>query len=246
MRVLSYNIHKGIGGRDRRYRLERILDVIEHENPDFICLQEVDRNVNRSKFHDQPQLLIDRFRPAAHLYQLNFKVRQGGYGNMLLSRWPFASHHQLQLLRKHRKARGAQIAVIDTPEGPFQLVNWHLALDERTRVWQTSHVLEHHLFRESSEVPGMIIGDSNDWRNRLERGPFSEHGFTQITKPPSRFRSFPAWLPMGSLDKAFTRGPVVIREARVVKTPLSKQASDHLPLVIDFHLNGHAEGNGAQ
>ena len=28
MRLLSYNIHKGIGGRDRRYRLERIFDVI--------------------------------------------------------------------------------------------------------------------------------------------------------------------------------------------------------------------------
>ena len=25
MRVLSYNIHKGIGGRDRRYRIERII-----------------------------------------------------------------------------------------------------------------------------------------------------------------------------------------------------------------------------
>ena len=47
MRLLSYNIHKGIGGRDRRYRLERIIAVIEHENPDLICLQEVDQNVRR-------------------------------------------------------------------------------------------------------------------------------------------------------------------------------------------------------
>ena len=33
MRLLSYNIHKGIGGRDRRYRLERIIQVIEDEQP---------------------------------------------------------------------------------------------------------------------------------------------------------------------------------------------------------------------
>ena len=45
MRLLSYNIHKGIGGRDRRYRLERIIQVIEHENPDLICLQEVEPDV---------------------------------------------------------------------------------------------------------------------------------------------------------------------------------------------------------
>ena len=53
MRLLSYNIHKGIGGRDRRYDLQRIIDVIEEENPDLICLQEVDHNVRRSRFHDQ-------------------------------------------------------------------------------------------------------------------------------------------------------------------------------------------------
>ena len=44
MRLLSYNIHKGIGGNDRRYRLERVCHVIEHENPDLILLQEVTRD----------------------------------------------------------------------------------------------------------------------------------------------------------------------------------------------------------
>ena len=29
MRLLSWNIHKGIGGRDRRYALRRIIDCIE-------------------------------------------------------------------------------------------------------------------------------------------------------------------------------------------------------------------------
>ncbi|MFN5756450.1 MAG: endonuclease/exonuclease/phosphatase family protein, partial [Planctomycetia bacterium] len=49
MRLLSWNIHKGIGGRDRRYSLARIIDCIEAENPDIICLQEVDRLVRRSR-----------------------------------------------------------------------------------------------------------------------------------------------------------------------------------------------------
>ena len=48
MRLLSWNIHKGIGGRDRRYSLARIIDAIEAENPDLICLQEVDRLVRRA------------------------------------------------------------------------------------------------------------------------------------------------------------------------------------------------------
>jgi endonuclease/exonuclease/phosphatase family metal-dependent hydrolase len=41
---------------------------------------------------------------------------------------------------------------------------------------------------------------------------------------------------MGSLDKAFFRGPIEIRSAHVVRSKLARAASDHLPLVIDFHL----------
>jgi endonuclease/exonuclease/phosphatase family metal-dependent hydrolase len=52
----------------------------------------------------------------------------------------------------------------------------------------------------------------------------------------SQFRSFPAWLPLGALDKAFVRGALAVRQARIVRTSLTRVASDHLPLVIDFHL----------
>ena len=59
--VATYNIHKGIGGRDRRYRLERVVEVIAAEQPDVILLQEVDRHVRRSRFDDQPKLLARHF-----------------------------------------------------------------------------------------------------------------------------------------------------------------------------------------
>ena len=143
MRVLSYNIHKGIGGRDRRYRLERIIRVIEDHNPDIVCLQEVDRHVARSHHDDQPRKLSDALRAAEHLYQLNVRVKDGGYGNLVLSRWPFRCHHQVSLRQRRRKPRGAQMAVVETPEGPFHLVHWHLGLAERERHWQVRHLLEH-------------------------------------------------------------------------------------------------------
>jgi endonuclease/exonuclease/phosphatase family metal-dependent hydrolase len=41
---------------------------------------------------------------------------------------------------------------------------------------------------------------------------------------------------MGALDKVFVRGRIGVRHARVIRTSLAKTASDHLPLVIDFHL----------
>ncbi len=249
MRLLSYNIHKGIGGRDRRYDLSRTIDVIEAENPDLILLQEVDHNCRRSRFHDQCQLLAKHFNAAAYLRQTTVRLKTGGYGNLILSRWPIHSCHQISLRMAGKRPRSAQLAVVETPEGPLHLVHWHLGLAEKERHWQVEHLLSHHLFRQAGEMPVLVAGDSNDWRNTLAKGPFARHSFAQVTTPVSRFRSFPAYFPMGSLDKAFYRGDVFVRNARVVRSTLAKRASDHLPLVIDFHLskdhltaavNGHA------
>jgi endonuclease/exonuclease/phosphatase family metal-dependent hydrolase len=237
MRILSYNIHKGIGARDRRYRFGRILAVIEAENPDIVCLQEVDRNVRRSRYHDQPQLLADYFGNLERIYQMNVHLSEGGYGNLLLSRWPFKSHHHLSLRHDERKPRGAQLAVIETPEGLLHIVHWHLGLAERERRWQVGHVMGHSLFRAAENLPTIVIGDSNDWRNRLAGVLFEPRGFQHLTEPVSRFRTFPSYLAMGSLDKAFIRGAIRIRHVRVVRTKLAKSASDHLPLIVDFHLD---------
>jgi endonuclease/exonuclease/phosphatase family metal-dependent hydrolase len=104
MRLLSYNIHKGIGGRDRRYRLDRIIQVIQAEDPDFICLQEVDRHLARSRHDDQPRKLSEALQATAHLYQSNVRLKSGGYGNLVLSRWPFRASQQISL-RKWRSSR---------------------------------------------------------------------------------------------------------------------------------------------
>lgn len=236
MRLLTYNIHKGIGGQDRRYRFDRIVHVIEHERPDLICLQEVDCQVRRSAFDDQPKRFAEAFPGLAELYQLNVHLGQGGYGNLILSRWPLRSAAQVSLRLKWRKPRGAQAVVVETPEGPMQLVNWHLGLAEKERHWQVHRLLEHPEFLECAHLPTLIAGDSNDWRNTLTHGPFHRHGFHQVTVPHARFRTFPAYYAVVSLDKVFARGAVHVRHAHVVHTALAKKASDHLPLVVDFHL----------
>ena len=238
MRLLSYNIHKGIGGRDRKYRIERIVAIIEQENPDLICLQEVDRNVRRSRFHNQPRLLAEYFNPSETAFQVNVHLKTGGYGNLILSRWPLASRHHISIRMKNKKPRGAQMVVVQTPEGLLHLVHWHLGLAERERRWQVGHLFGHHLFRESEDLPTLITGDFNDWRNTLANGLFGNRGFEQVTRPISRYRSFPAYLPVGSLDKAYIRGEIAVRSARVVRSRQTRIASDHLPLVVDFHLNG--------
>jgi endonuclease/exonuclease/phosphatase family metal-dependent hydrolase len=242
VRLLTYNIHKGIGGGDRRYRIERVVEVIATEEPDLVCLLEVDRNVRRSRFHDQPRLLADRLGAVAHLYQLNCPHKEGGYGNLVLTRWPVRRHAHVSLSHGRRKPRGAQLVVVDTPSGALHLVNWHLGLAERERRWQVRHLLAHAEFRESQHLPTLIAGDFNDWRNTLSRHSFREHQFIQATWPARRFRSFPAFLAVASLDKIFYRGALWVRSIRTVKSRLARRASDHLPLVVDFELLSEVNG----
>lgn len=236
MRLLSYNIHKGIGGWDLRYRLERVVAVIAEAAADLICLQEVTHELPRTRRDDQAALLRERLGLEAFRYQVNHCWRRGGYGNLLLSRWPIAAAWEVSLRYRGRKIRGAQLAVIETPEGPLHLVHWHLGLAERERHWQVGHLLDHAHFAASAHLPTLVVGDFNDWRDTLAGGPFARHGFTQVTHPAKRFRSFPAFPPMLALDKAFVRGPVLVRDARIVRTRAARWASDHLPLLLDFHL----------
>ena len=234
MRLMSYNIHKGIGGKDRRYDLRRIVAVIEHANPDILCLQEVTRLARRTREDDQPALLSEALSLPESAYQMNVHYRRGGYGNLILSRWPFARRHHISLRQGWRKPRGAQVVVVETPEGLLHVGHWHLGLAEKERLKQAEQLLTHVSFRESESLPTLIVGDGNDWRNRLFAGALSSRGFHHVTAPPSRFRSFPAFFPTLSLDKAFHRG-LDIRDATLIRTVASHGASDHLPLVIDFH-----------
>ena len=163
-------------------------------------------------------------------------VGDGSYGNLVLSRWPVESRHRISLRQGNRKPRGAQLLLIDAPEGRLHLVHTHLGLAERERHWQASRLLGHMLFRSADNLPTVVIGDFNDWRDTLADGPLAANGFLQVTHPASRFRTFPAWMALGAIDKAFIRGAIDVRHARVVKTSLAREASDHLPLVVDFHL----------
>jgi endonuclease/exonuclease/phosphatase family metal-dependent hydrolase len=236
MRLLSYNIHKGIGGTDRHYRLARVIDVIAAEQPDVVCLQEVDYNCQRSHYDNQPDLLRDRLHLPYSLFQLNHLHRGGGYGNLILSRWPLLTHHQISIRHMRRKNRGAQLVVIDTPGGALHVVNWHLGLREHERRWQAHHLLDHLHFQERAHLPTVIAGDFNDWRNSLGRFCFTAHRFEQLTAPVKHFRSFPAFFAIASLDKAYARG-LARHEVAVVRHKIARRASDHLPLRVDFTLH---------
>lgn len=236
IRLLTYNIHKAIGGRDRRCRIDRTIAVIAEQKPDIVCLQEVTRNARRTQCQHQPRLLAEALQMPQVLYQMNVHYRQGGYGNLLLCRWEVVSQQALCLRQRQRKPRGAQLAVVNSPQGELTVINWHLGLSDRERLWQAQRLLACDGLPCDRGLPVLVAGDTNDWRGRLAKGPLAAHGFRELTSPATRFRTFPAWLPAGALDKCYARGPIYVHDVRRVVSPQSRVASDHLPLVVDFEI----------
>ena len=49
-------------------------------------------------------------------------------------------------------------------------------------------------------------------------------------------RTYPSISPTGSLDRIFFRGPLKVAGAHSCRLAVSRVASDHLPLIVDFDL----------
>src|SRR5262245_51761093 len=88
VRILTWNIHKGIGGVDRRYDLKRIIELIAHYSPDFALLQEVADRLPRANHHNQAEVLAEALGMPHMAYHPQHQFVAGGYGNLILSRWP--------------------------------------------------------------------------------------------------------------------------------------------------------------
>lgn len=247
LRVLSYNIHKCIGGIDRRYRPERVFDTIVHYAPDLILLQEVEEGARRSRHHRQVELLGDWLEFPHRTWFPNVKVRGGGdYGNAILSRWPLVASSNIDLTvgtRKQRSVLHAEIRVRqDDIDQIVHVFNMHLGLSGPERRTQLGTFIRcdpfcglHH------DTPVIVGGDFNDVYGRLGRLLVTS-GFRGCEFPP---RTFPAWVPLRALDSIYVRGAVRLLGVHRGETALARLASDHRPLIADVVI-GHLDGTNSR
>ena len=113
LRLITWNVHKCIGGLDRRYDPERVRSLIAHYQPDVVMLQEVDSGVTRSKKDKQCDLLGDELGLPHRTWFPNVEVRGGGqYGNAVLSRYPIIESTNIDLTHKWKKPRSALHSVL--------------------------------------------------------------------------------------------------------------------------------------
>jgi endonuclease/exonuclease/phosphatase family metal-dependent hydrolase len=237
--LITYNIHKGIGGVDRRYRPERIIETLRHYRPDILLLQEVDEDAPRSRHHRQVDLLGDALELPHRAFQANVSLRTGAYGNAILSRFPLSEVEHIELtipLKKRRRALVAHCRIHghDGHSHTLVIVNSHLGLAGFERNIQIRRILESDILRRVHHQTGIIIaGDMNDVWHGQGRRLFAPAGFHAA---PGPIRTFPAAMPLRALDRIYFRGRLRLHGAHASRAAVARRASDHLPLIAEFEI----------
>ena len=239
-RLLTYNIHKGIGGVDRRYDLARIVGVIRHHRPDVALLQEVDEGVPRSRRDRQAELIAEAVELPHLAFQCNVKCREGHYGNAILSRFPLSDAVDVDLsipLKKRRRAQVVRCTALHAGhQRSFTVINVHLGLAGFERRIQIRRLLRHECLAQlRTEAPVILAGDFNDGWGLLRKSELEPHGFRQAS---GKVRTFPAVAPLRQLDRVFIRGALQDHGAHGGRTHQCRRASDHLPLIVELELTG--------
>jgi len=241
LRVLSYNIHKCIGGVDRRYEPGRIVEVISKLDADVVMLQEVDAGVKRSNGDRQAELLGNELGLRYHTWFPNVDIRGGGqYGNAILSRYPLIESSNIDLTLRFKKRRSVLHGVLrvrhDDVDRTVHVFNMHLGLARYERKRQLEMFLNSHPFSGlHAETPIVVGGDLNDVYGGLGQ-LLAPSGFRGIDRRPL---TFPAWGPLRALDAIFVRGAMDFMKLSRCDSELARRASDHRPIVAEVRLLPH-------
>jgi endonuclease/exonuclease/phosphatase family metal-dependent hydrolase len=229
LKILTWNIHKGIGGVDRRYALERIAAIIRAIDPDIALLQEVADKWPPAGEDLQGELL-SKMTPLTHFaYAPEHRFSRGGYGNAILSRHRITDLHRIDLKLGWRKQRSALQARVVVPHGDgtrkVVATSLHLGLSEGERRQQLARLISDDRLASRGGGPSILGGDFNDVFGTLGRRFPSGYLRAGI-----RERSFPAVLPVFCLDGIYARGFESI-SGELWRGEGCRIASDHLPLV---------------
>jgi len=240
LRVATWNIHKGIGGVDRRYRLERTIAVLASLEPDILMLQEVAQGMPRCGMDDQLAELSKALDMRHVTFGAEHRFRVGGYGNAILSRFPLTDSARIDLTIGKRKQRGLvqtrAHAKLEQGTRSVVVFNLHLGLSGAERATQLERFLACHPFAHlHQDTPLVVGGDFNDVWASLGKRFLEPAGLKRAGK---LLPTFPAALPLRPLDGLWIRGALSVVTAHPVRAGQAKAASDHLPIFAELELSG--------
>jgi endonuclease/exonuclease/phosphatase family metal-dependent hydrolase len=223
VRVLTWNIH-GTFGRNPRFDLARVVELIDRWDPQIVALQEVDsrrdREINAFEF-------LQRELGEHGIGAKSITTADGDYGQMLISRWPMTGTEIHDLSYPEREPRRAIATRVETPHGPLRVVATHLGLSVHERRTQTEKLIA---IAGREAIPTIMMGDFNDW---LWVGSVRK-ALSRELPGRTRFRTFPSFCPLLRLDRIYCRPRGAFVDCWTDRN--ARAHSDHLPVIADVRV----------
>jgi endonuclease/exonuclease/phosphatase family metal-dependent hydrolase len=240
-RIVTYNVRRCVGN-DRRLDVGRIADVLAGLEPDVVALQELDVGRARTGHVDQAGEIAERLDMVPH-FNPAMAVEKELYGDAILSAHPetliqagpLPGYGRLPQL----EPRGALWIEVRIGDRPVQVINTHLGLVPREQQQQARHLagpswLEH----PRCKGPVILLGDFNATAVSVVYRTLTAKLEPARNLAPRRLptATFPSQLPVLRIDHLFVSREIRVRDVFAPVEPLTRVASDHLPLVMDFEL----------
>jgi endonuclease/exonuclease/phosphatase family metal-dependent hydrolase len=244
---MTYNVHGCRGHGRRPTSVEQVAAAIAEQSPDVIALQEVDVRRTRSGAVDQAQALA-AILGMEHCFSPAMSWSDAHYGNAVLSRFPMRVLQRWLLPRPRGwpvEPRSALAVELDAPGGVIRLVNTHLGLLAFERLAQIRALLVSPWLQNDQKL--ILCGDLNSRPGSRELRLLRAHLTEALPTPEGitlSFRkrsirlarvahSYPVALPFWRLDHLLHSAQVRVESCRVPRTALNRDASDHLPMIVD-------------
>ena len=242
-RILTYNVQRCIGG-DRVLDVGRVCDVIAALTPDIVALQELDVGHARTGGVDQAQEIALRLGMAFRFHPARRRVDEH-FGDAILTAHPerliragaLPGHPRFTRL----ETRGAIWVEAQITGRPLQVITTHLGLVPGEQMIQASALLGSGWLGDlRCTAPVVLLGDFNVLpHSRVYRALTRDLiAARTLSHDVRRSPTFPALLPVLSIDHIFVSPGIRVTDVFAPRDALSRLASDHLPLVMDFELDG--------
>lgn len=246
IKIATYNIHRAIG-IDRRFKPQRIIDILNEIDADIVLLQEVDEGVPRSRELNLAKEISEACGYPHYALGHNVSLRKGYYGNATLSKFPIVRERNINLTIGNKKRRGCQHTrlKIDSSKKSLNLdvFNLHLGLSAKERQKQAGLLFRSKEYRDlDGNMPCIVAGDFNDWRSLLRALFIEGMGFKCATDKNRMMgevaiKTFPSFAPRGGLDRVYYKGHLRFVNVCRYRKKMAKIASDHLPVITEFEIS---------
>lgn len=212
MKIVTYNIHKGMDANNK-FTLKKIIKYLKEIDADIICLQEV--------LFNQFSRLKESLKMDG-VFGANINTPILMYGIAILSKYEILDNEHV-FLKSKKEQRGFLYANVFSEFCCIDIINTHLGLDKDERKEQLNQIIDYTYKLRKSKI---ICGDFNE--ENISINIFNDSATYTGSQIIPTFKKSNARIDYILVDKSLE-----IFKYNVDKIKLS----DHYPVITDINLN---------